>query len=230
MASTRAAANLARTRPTNSLLSGICNCTGGFGVTGAAGFGGAAPGGAVAAGLEGGVAAELLAGLSPAGTGEGCCSLGSSAIDLCNAGCSPSILLPEHKDPRTPVASNQDPDSQTSIARVSNTRQKPSQSQELWIANRKPAPDKSRRSRPLQRALFVQPHVSDQQNSEEHEHRNERKKPHMCHHPAAVQNRPRNQKHRLHVKHHKQHGDNVKPHRISSAGAALRGNATFVRL
>jgi len=30
------------------------------------------------------VGAELAAGLSPAGTPEGCCSLGSSAIDLSN--------------------------------------------------------------------------------------------------------------------------------------------------
>src|SRR5215467_8928590 len=85
MASMSAAPNFAQTRPTSSLLSGVCNCAGGLGGGGAAGFGGVAPG-AAAAGLAGGVAAGVLAGLSPAGTGEGFCSLGSSAIDPVQSG------------------------------------------------------------------------------------------------------------------------------------------------
>src|SRR5256884_8132538 len=51
IASRSAAANLARTRPTSSLFSGVCSCTGGFGGGGAAGFGGAAAGGGAAGGL-----------------------------------------------------------------------------------------------------------------------------------------------------------------------------------
>src|SRR5215467_5386199 len=83
IASTRAVPNFARTRPTNSLFRGVCSWTGGFGGGGAAGFGGTAAGGAAAAGFAGGVdeGAEPLAGLSPAGAPEDCCSLGSSAID-----------------------------------------------------------------------------------------------------------------------------------------------------
>src|SRR5689334_22219392 len=106
MASASAVPNFARTRPTNSLLRGVCNCTGGFGGEGAAGFGGVAAGGAAAAGLAGGVDAGLLAGLSPAGTGEGCCSLGSSAIDPVQCGLGPflccgSARICTHRQHRT---------------------------------------------------------------------------------------------------------------------------------
>src|SRR6266576_4143498 len=122
MASTSAPPNFARTRPTNSLFNGVCNCTGGFGGGGAAGFGGAAPGGEATAGLAGEVdaGAALLAGLSPAGMPEGCCSLGSSAIDLVQCG-------------RGHRRNERRPESQTTNARVSNTRQKPGQSQELGM-------------------------------------------------------------------------------------------------
>src|SRR5262245_10703012 len=87
--------NFARSRATSSLLSGVCSEMGAFGGGGAAGFpaGGAAGFGAAGAvgtavsvllaGETGGVDAGdgLLAGLSPAGKGGACCSLGSSAMD-----------------------------------------------------------------------------------------------------------------------------------------------------
>src|SRR5262249_41386778 len=87
--------NFARIREMSSLLRGVCRETGafcgggatGFAAGGAAGF--AAPGdvgaavSALLAGETGGVDAgdALLAGLSPAGKGGVCCSLGSSAMD-----------------------------------------------------------------------------------------------------------------------------------------------------
>src|SRR5437588_1369482 len=118
---------------------------------------------------------------------------------------------------------------QISTARVSNTRQKASQSQELGMRDSAWNQNESCPSSPFQRAFFVQPYVSDQQNPEEHEHRNQRKQSHVCYHPAAVQNRPRNQEHCLHVEHDEQHGNDVKPYGIASAGMALRSNPALVR-
>src|SRR5256884_7629647 len=78
IASRSAAANLARTRPTSSLFSGVCSCTGGFGGGGAAGFGGAAAGGAAAGGLAwgGGVGGGPPRGLVAAGPAGGRCFFG----------------------------------------------------------------------------------------------------------------------------------------------------------
>src|SRR5437588_13074238 len=86
---------------------------------------------------------------------------------------------------------------QISTARVSNTRQQASQSQELGMRDSAWNQNESCPSSPFQRAFLVQPYLSDQQNPAAHEHRNHRNRSHVYYHPAAVQARPRHQAPRL---------------------------------
>src|SRR6266851_2217071 len=85
-------------------------------------------------------------------------------------------------------------------------------------------------SHPLKSALFVQPQIPDEQDSEKHDHRNQSEQPLVRRDPPFVQNRPGNEEHRLHVENHKQHRHDVKPHRIPSARIALRRDSALIGL
>src|SRR5438552_17059072 len=76
---------------------------------------------------------------------------------------------------------------------------------------------------PLQRALFPNPDVTDDQDHEENQHLNQPE-----HAERLEFHRPGKKENRLHVEDHKKNGDNVKPDRVAPASGIDRIDAAFV--
>ncbi len=82
----------------------------------------------------------------------------------------------------------------------------------------------------VERALFVQPDVADQEDAEKNEHGKQSKGGQMRHKPGAKQDGPGKKKDGFHIEDHEEHGNDVEAGGISAAGAGFRENAAFVRL
>ena len=86
------------------------------------------------------------------------------------------------------------------------------------------------RSGPVEGALFVEPGVANEKDSEEDKHRNKGEGTHVSEDPRAKKDGPGKEKNRLDVENNEKHGDDVKACRVTAASVAFRRYAALVRL
>src|SRR6266446_10971731 len=82
----------------------------------------------------------------------------------------------------------------------------------------------------IERALLVEPAVSDQEDAEKNKHREQCEGSKMLSKPRAKQDGPGNKKDSFHFEDHEEHGNDVEAGGVTSAGAGFRKDAAFVRL
>jgi hypothetical protein len=82
----------------------------------------------------------------------------------------------------------------------------------------------------VERALFVQPDVADQEDAEKNEHREQREGGQMMREPRAKQDGPGNKKDGFHFEDNEEHGNDVPAGGVTSASAGFGEDAAFVRL
>ena len=87
-----------------------------------------------------------------------------------------------------------------------------------------------KKSGQVERALFVKPDVSDEENAEKNEHGEQREGSQMRGKPRAEQDGPGKKKDGFHVEDHEQHADDVEAGGITAASTGFREDAAFIRL
>jgi hypothetical protein len=87
-----------------------------------------------------------------------------------------------------------------------------------------------KKSREVERAFFVEPDVSDEENAKKNEHGQEREGRKMRGEPPTKQDGPGKEKYRFHFEDYEEHGDDVEAGRVTATGAGFREDAAFIRL
>jgi len=82
---------------------------------------------------------------------------------------------------------------------------------------------------PVESTLFVEPDVADQQDAEEDEHGDECEGAHMLREPETITNGPGEKEDRLDVEDDEEHGHDIEPGGIASAGIAFGRDAALIR-
>ena len=82
----------------------------------------------------------------------------------------------------------------------------------------------------VESAFFVEPNVSDEEDTKKNEHGRQRECGKMLNDPPAKQDSPGKQEDGLHFEHHEDHGDYVEAGGVAAARVGFREDAAFVRL